>query len=413
MFANFKDIVKKESIEKIPTEIINAYNSKIPNGIGLKYVDNNDGKCILIPDKPKEKMDMTITMPPSNLVDKIPDDIKTQKDLLDYMYRTQKTLYYEIDENSVDSMPYMTINGFKVNLDEITKDPFSCNQKKFLGFYLKPQKFPDVPPLEFKTEEHIITLQMKRIPDERKNTVVLCSEEERPINIRITLLNDEIKMKINYDCKKCKTVSELLTIFDIAKSLNSGTCRISYFEETVQIPIDNCVNENTISFWNNIKHLEDLFQIKFNPNVDIYERDMISLKKLFIGLIENQPFSDTISDNDSIGLSLSDIDKNLYENIGNQIEFLYVQQKDWDILGQKFTTYNLCCIFNAVLSSISEEKNDSLKSYFAHLAPIKGEKMYLSMYIFNSEDELIEFQKQFDSNIEMQNYLKKAKQISV
>ena len=101
MFANFKDIVKKESIEKIPTEIINAYNSKIPNGIGLKYVDNNDGKCILIPDKPKEKIDMTITMPPSNLVDKIPDDIKTQKDLLDYMYRTQKTLYYEIDENSV------------------------------------------------------------------------------------------------------------------------------------------------------------------------------------------------------------------------------------------------------------------------------------------------------------------------
>lgn len=176
------------------------------------------------------------------------------------------------------------------------------------------------------------------------------------LNIRITLLNDEIKMKINYDCKKCKTVSELLTIFDIAKSLNSGTCKISYFEEKVKIPIQNCVNENTISFWNNIKHLEDIFQIKFNPNVDIYERDMISLKKLFIGLIEKQPFSDTISDNDSTGLYLSDVDKNLYKNIGNQIEFLYVQQKDWDILGQKFSTYNLCYIFNATLSGISEEK---------------------------------------------------------
>ena len=37
--------------------------------------------------------------------------------------------------------------------------------------------------------------------------------------------------------------------------------------------------------------------------------------------------------------------------------------------------------------------------------------MYLSIYIFNSEDELIEFQKQFDSSIEVKNYLKKAKQI--
>lgn len=410
MFAKFNDTVKKDKIDKIPKEILDSYNAKIPDNVCAQYVDKHDGTCELVTTTDASKTQVTVTVPSATLVDKVPDDIRTQKELEDYMYRTQKTLHYR-----VEGKPYMKINGFKVFLEDFVKRPFDDHR---LGpgsdLYIVPPKFPKLKPLLLDVGKTKLELKVERIPDERKNVIVLKTDENYWLQIKLELSNikdEPSRIEVNCDFSNCKTVSDLLSAFKIKNALASGKYSLSYMGIHIPLPLKNPVPTKMRQFWEKAEKLEKILDVRFVPNVESYQQDIFSIQRLFQCLVLKSPFSSFINEGSQTGLHTDDREA-FDANIGKPMALAYVEEHHWEVLGASFETYDLCCIFDAVIEDVTEDSVDSDKPYFAHLSPVEGKKMKLVTYIATNEEEISRFQRQFDSHNDLLKYMLEAKTIS-
>ena len=410
MFAKFRETVKDEYMNKIPKEVLAAYNAQIPENVRAEYVDRHDGTCELVPawDDPKTKM--TFTVPSAELLTEIPDDIKTQEELEDYMYRTQKTLHYRVGENA-----YMNINGFKVYLKDFVKSPF--DQYELTGaesFYIIPRKFPELSPLPLVAGDVHLELKVKRIPDERKNIVVLQTDEKFWLQLTLelsTIKDAPSTIRMAYQYQHCKTVSELLCAFRVTDALAEGNYMLPYMESPIPFPRKNPIPADVRQFWEKAEEVEKRLSVSFDPNAISYHRDRIQIEKLYQGLILKRPFSASVNESAQTGLHTTG--KGAFEeNIGKPMAISYVEKKEWSILGVSFETYDLCCIFDAVISDIEEESLEGKESYFVHLSSVEGKTMRLVTYIARSEEEILEYQRQFTTSDELMKCLSEAKSIS-
>lgn len=417
MFASFNATVKKDKIDNVPEEILAVYNSKIPDDLNAKYVATHDGQCVLDIRSCDPKSAITITLPANQLLDAVPSDVKTQDDLVKYLYRTQKVLHFK--PSSQGEAPYMTIsNGnhpFKIYLKDLVKEPLSSTpSSEIVSWYIVPPPFPDMPPVKVIAGDIALDLKAARIPDENAAQIVLQTESNFWLQLIMHLsVNPQIKstIKIKCDYKKCKSVDSLLEAFAVTDAFQHGNYAISYMAEHPPIKLSQCVSPSTVAFWEKVQHLQHVLGLNFDPHVPIYNRDVKVVNRLYQSFVCHKPYAVPIQAAENTGITLEDMADSFFENIGRPVALTYLEHKETPILGQTISTYAFCCLFDAIISDISEISSELCKSsdttqrrFFAHISPVNGKTIKLVAYVSLSEDDVNDYINRFkDHNALLQH----------
>lgn len=71
----------------------------------------------------------------------------------------------------------------------------------------------------------------------------------------------------------------------------------------------------------------------------------------------------------------------------------FLQGIQWKLVNQKFNTYALTVLFNAVPNDVHEDKiEDKKHRYFVKLTSAKNKTMYQSIKLFKTEQEARDYQ---------------------
>lgn len=398
MFADFKDIFDQGST-RVPKEILAAMNKKLPN-IEMEYIqaaDSEDGMCILVPkisDKSPE-IEIKLSIPGGIVSNEIPSDVKTKKDLMEYIYRTQTCL--EVDVKDKKSKCTIVANGNELDLSESVKFPLrDITIGPVEKIYLSPPPFPKVDPLtvEFLEEDENdnilpLIISLCRIPDEREEALVFVSNDDLWVRLKIELLLKDRKIlsgKLNFhfDYAKCHSVSEFVYALKASNKFIKGKYRIPILSKTSgfkRTPID----KDYISFWERVNRLENKIDVKFSPNTDLPIKDVQNFQKLFRCFLERKPFAGRMIKTPKFLVDKNDICR-LEKSLRSNIELTYSQDIELELAGAKIKMIEFSCIFNATISRLGEEKS---KKHFMELEPYQKDfPIYISTQYFLNESEM-------------------------
>ena len=411
MFASFKKIVKDETSSlSIPKEILDAMNLQIPISANAEYVDNGDGSCMLTPKLPYNNLNIQLQFPGVEILSQLPDEIKTQQELLDYLYRTQTTIHCK-----VNGIGKVIFNGIEINLTEVTKFPLQdVTMGKTSDLYISPHPFPPLPPITITAAGFSVVLDTKRVPEQKKNLVVMSVGEDSWLKMRFVIdtVTLKVNMTLNVKYFKCKTVNEFVVAMKMSNGFICGDYSISCLNVSSPLSIGEPISEKYIILWEKIQKLEDILHVSFAPSFSLTMVEVLELNQLFRSFLVNKPYATTIKPEPNVGLYIADT-MDLSKHIGDSIVFFYTQAVSWDLLGTKFKTINLCCIFGADVASITKDDSNSETPFFVQLKPSKNKEMMLVTQIFSDIEAVNTFQTSFKDHKDFLEVFSQAEKIQV
>jgi len=409
MLASFKKIVKDETSSlSIPKEILYGINSQIPASANAEYVDTGDGACLLTPKPPYNDFSMQLYFPGVKILSKLPDDIKTQRELFDYMYRTQTTIHCRI--NGVGKAIF---NGIEINLNEMMKFPLqNVTIGERIDLYISPSPFPSIPPISVAAAGFSVLLSAKRVPEHEKNLVVISVGEDSWLKMRFVINTETFKVNvtINFDYAKCKTVKEFVVAMKMSNGLICGNYSISCLNISSPLSIREPIKDSFIDLWEKVGKLESILHVSFTPNLSLTMSEAIELNQLFRSFLENKPFATTVKPEPNIGLHIADT-MDLDQHIGESAVFTYTHAVSWNLLGAKFETVNLCSIFGANVASITKDDSKSETPFFVQLTPTGNKEITLATQIFPNSEAVEAFQNSFNNYTEFLEAFSQAEEI--
>ncbi|MBQ6430882.1 MAG: hypothetical protein IJJ99_03275 [Oscillospiraceae bacterium] len=394
MIANFKKTVdSKGKANPIAKEILNAYNSQLPETADVEYVNIGDGACALVPRKRLPQMAVSFNIPAATLSESLPDDIKTKEDLLDYIYRTQRSISFDTEGCQI------TINGYSIDISDMVKFPTtSVSFKKKGSITIEPPAFPPCNPLVIETSVQTLFLNQHRIPDERKDVVVLESTDESWISFKLEVNNSKgmLSGKFNINCSKCENLQEYITVLKILNELADG--RGSIYGEKVKVHFNAPrIDDRFINFLERVRQLEDCLQVKFTSFLTISLQEYVTLVKLIRCLLDKKPFREKVNSGPSVGFHFEDstiAEKLRGKELGRDVAFTFTQSKCEKVLGAQISFYQFSCLFDAKLSDAVIEDQSEASSVFVNILPADDTEYFImSSMIFKNEHEFEAYQK--------------------
>ena len=134
-------------------------------------------------------------------------------------------------------------------------------------------------------------------------------------------------------------------------------------------------------------------KIQFQLKKDVLNKDeYISVCLLYRTIIEKEPVKRNQKIN-NFSYSYEEISEEIIENIkqrkNNNFCLEFYEKKEIEILGQKIEMYELRCYFNLYVNEI--EKLEEKNKYILILKENKKNKMFNSVMLFKTQDNLEEF----------------------
>lgn len=380
MFSNFaKTFKKNENDIKIPKEIIEALNNKLPDGLKYKYIKK--GVCGITPTS-----DMTFHIKP-----KLPDDFKGQsaEDLLEFMYRTQHEIECSPDEDG-----FADVNGFKLKIDDFVKFPLYEGNLTTSVFVIKPEPFKKFKiSLEGNGIKKDIWIKRQPHPNMFKSFFKNDSDNDA---LKITYIIDEknwrIKYNFNIDIERSKNIKDILDITKLFYALLRGKFKINGVELSAYIKTksfnkkENKAMKQTIRFWKKILQIENLVDTKFIPSFPITNTDALLIEKLYRTLVEKKPYREygTIG---NISTSKNDNIEQQAIKGASGIAFQFSKDETIGVFGREVPLHTIIGIFNIKVIDIKEDKDDSNRLQFI-MEPNDKKKSYISVLHFLDKCEL-------------------------
>lgn len=408
MFADFKKTVINDSTSSIPKEILDAYNSKIPAVANVKYIDNHDGSCSLAPSDVSDKeFEVVIKMPEVTLVDKLPKEITCQKELMAYMYRTQKTIHCKVNKGFKAEF-----NGIPVDFTELIKCPYQDSKiEEPLDLYISPPAFPAFPRLIFKVGDDSFSLDVERVPDERKDVVVLVAEKswlKISFEVNCSMEAGTVSIALAYD--KCIDAGDYVRALNVANNIRHGKYSFSYFKANPTYD-SQPISEQHLKFWNKVADLEKILGVSFSPNIPLHVDDIKEFSELFCCFLDKKPFMTKIAPGPTVGLHVETCEP-FRNEIGKELAISYQRTSKWDLLGASFSTVSHEFIFNAVVDDVQEEEPGK-NQFFVHLTPSAKGDMCLSSIYYENEDAIERRRSEFSDNSEYIKFMEIAQPLKI
>lgn len=395
MYANFKRILKQQKPMRIPRELIDQLNKDLPEG--LEYVEIGENACGIM-----SKENLTISLPIvfPEIPEKIANLINTTDDLFEYIYRTQTKLTCKPNEDGT-----IEINSNKVAVSNLIRFPLSSHcVADSSEFCIVPQPFPEIGALNFQTGDMNKTLNMKRIPYESMNTVVIESQDDTWLRVRVLLHEDNSTITVNFTFRLeiIKSVKELVKALKFNNSVFTNGISMMGHKLDGVISEDKVVENETIEFWEKVLQIEGIFGLSFDCSLPITYNIAYEFEVLYRSLIDDKSYREDISVEPETGLYFSDKEE-IQNQIGQEMAISYIQGIQWELLSQKFTSYSLTVLFNTIMDSIHEVKSiNQDNQYFVRLRSVEREPMFKALKLFKTENEAIRYQ--LEANKDFNNF---------
>lgn len=354
MFTNFNNIFKNNNSNEIPKEIMNIINNELPKE--FKYQEIGNGVCGIVPINGNLlHMKSEIKLP--DIPTQIKQQIHTFEDLYDYLYRSQKCC-----EVMPDNDGNVEINGIKFPLNNIVKDV--RNNISYMKVQIVPQAFPPPVLLDVKVGEIIKKFTFSRQPIDSLDKIYIKSIEEKPICIEMYINNKidnnsnvNVSFKININIDEIENVHEIVDVCEFYNNFMTGD--IEFHDAKIknikfnELP-DNLFLDEKIDFWKKVLKLEEYFNIKFNASKINDTDDYEMVIRLYKSLIEGKSFklpnkvkTMTFESNESLD--------NVKNKMGNKVLIDYIQDVNYELMGQNLHLFYYDKIENANISNIIEE----------------------------------------------------------
>ena len=293
MLAKFYDsLKKKEDNKKLPKSVAKIINSNAPKGFSV-YYDESLRHIIVAPSLQKNtSLKIKFDIDPHELSDLPEWAKKDNKSLMDYLYRTQSSL--KVSNASIE-----TEDGKEIKFKDLIQDPLGVEQKivnqKIEVF---PDPFPKPEPINFQLKDgRVIPIYFKREPYDKNDQVKFHNISNKALDIILYISDGKNNtnlstMQVTVKPQSARSVSEAAEALNFFKEYIDGTIKINGVKITKKF-IDgkyydlSGVNEQT-EYWNNLKKLEDMLKVEFDPSKTLSQREYVLYNQLVYCLIENK-----------------------------------------------------------------------------------------------------------------------------
>ncbi len=292
MKADFYKAIKKTDTERVlPAKVVKVLNKQLPRG--YQYVPDGKGHYVVKPSSKKTTQHFTGTV--NYEKSGIPKEI-TQEQLPDYIYRTQKPIYFDNVK--------ITEKGKEMDFPEIYKDPITGEITELAhDFMMFPEPFPELPPMKFETYEgEVVMIQFRRVPCEELQYLKF-ENSSFPALKMIWTIPEKVnkaalgpgKINISATPSKAETVKDAVLSLKIIKSFAKKKLKINdtiigIDEKGSASKLDNQELEDRLRLWDAFGRLEQILNVKFNPGADYPEEDQQFAGELFYNFLEGKDF---------------------------------------------------------------------------------------------------------------------------
>ena len=387
MFADFKDtfIRKPQYISEPPKAVMEAINKDLPDGFKYVYVDKGLCRLDALEGFNIESGTIHLTEDAKGI---LPDNAPIEQ-IKQYSYNSQTDLVISPDEDGC-----FKINGNRIKAEEIVKAPLKNLSFEKIRLYMKPSPFPEPFEMVFSGNGYDKTLHMQRTPHKSLYTQRFESVEKAPLSVVYYIDVHEIKFTITFNLcmKNAKTVLEVLSAYEIYNAFMDGKGKIGgiQFSESIQSS-EKKISQETIDFWGKLYKLENVFGITFDIKDGIKVGDARCVEEIYRCIVQKKPYKTYKQYNSVKGQGITqEVSDTILSD--KEIYFEFSTEGHYELLGQAILLKGVCGIFGACIKNIvsvspSEEEFEIL------LQTVEGKRMYESVMLFQTDDEVDEFRK--------------------
>lgn len=393
MFADFKKAFfkKNEAEKKIPSEVLNSLNEKLPTG--FEYIDLGDGAVGLTVEGAQPDI--------SGLNLRIPKELKkviknyplfTFKELLELIYRAQMKIEILPTENES-----IKINGHAMKFDDIVKYPIddlkiSANKSFLIPQPFQPAFYVSIEGIGIRKE---IQVQRQPLADMDKSIF----KSIKPAVFELSYILDEKKESITFKCRlngdQAVTVKDLLEGMKLYYSFLMGEFKLAGMPLSKMI-LDNKVDteeeevfKETITLWEKVHSLEQAIKVRFKPQSDIDNNSMYWIEKLYKSIILNEPYKLYVTINE-LSIQTTEVIKSEDFLSNEGLMFYFINSEEIEVLDTRFTIHSVNAIFDFKVIDFKDKFNSN-KEYILEVKPINENGIYQSFLHFFSEEEALSY----------------------
>lgn len=381
MLGDFRKIfVEKTNNEmKIPQGILDSLSINLPEG--FHYENIGRGICALcIPSGAQIKGKLQIDGATQENLEKC----ETFEDLERYATNLQKQICIlpDIDGNYF-------INGYPIKAQELIKKPLGT--MKLVDGILRYSPAPLDSKINFNlnVNNKEIAVHTIRKPDNSIDKLRFVSNNLGGIILTFILNMSDTKMTVNVvtDLQQAGSVQNVISSIELYNSF----CRGEVFVHDVALNQNNIAsmtpyNQEAIEYWNQLKQLEDIFDVQFDVSTGIYEFDVIKVRELYRSLVKKEPFrtNETITKLEGNG------EYETSEEVDNMVEkemyFRFLENEKTTLMGIELHYFGIKYIFGGKVKKFLFD--ESTKKFETEIEVADNTEMYTSTQYFVSEREM-------------------------
>lgn len=375
MFASFnKAFNKNKSVNKIPEPIVKALSNKLPDG--FKYESLGNESCFLSTTNDEMKISFALINDEFN--------IKSQEELAEYLYRTQKKLEIKTDT--------ININGEEFNVNDLIVFPLKdlTFDEKNTKFIIIPPPFPDPfeLPINYENNKSInIKIQRQPYADLNKSLFKSISLDYMEISYVIDELNNKMEMNYKINLDKAKNLEEIIIASKLYKMFETGEIVIkgNIIKGNIK---NNKINEDfnkLIEFWEKVYQLSKYFRVDFKPKKQVLFKEAKIINDLYVSFIEETDIEE-YEDTTQFTLTFNEkIDDNKVE-IDSKMILQFIEPKEFLILEEKIKLFSVITLSNFKIKNILKVQENPFKYEFK-IEPLNDEGVLKKVRYFKKEKD--------------------------
>lgn len=408
MMANFYDSFGRDTDQnqRIPEEILKELDRDLPEN--LMYIQDEKGRCMVIPRSDKKSFRMTIKPDldlekDAALIEKL-NQLPSSK-RWEYLYRTQRSI--PVKEPKIGDEDRL------IPLEKTVGNPLQDDDVTFTEARMVPEKFPAPFSLLFESREgDQLSIAIQQQPWDSLTEIKYSNVNIPALKLDIYLYSPlaEVQEETAHTTKedpctatysvtpqKANTVSDALKAIHIFYGLLDGTATVNgktIWTDGTQTDFDTKGVEDALAFWNAARELEKKLRVPFRPNADFPKEDILLFRELDLCLNQNKqliwkhPF-DHFRLNDYKPAHEDDEAEDMIKVDGVSMRFVEGPMK-MALLGAEFEIYSLTTMQDFVVTNI-EWDDESKRSGEVYLADAPGKVWTLQRrYMTKEEAESLE-----------------------
>lgn len=404
MFSNFKDtfIRKPQYTSEPPKAVIDAISKDLPDG--FNYVYESNGFCRIDADNGFNIKSGKILL--SEEAKNILPQEPTIEQIKQYSYNSQTKIAIAPDDDGC-----FEINGKRIKAEKLISAPLENYRFENINFYMEPAPFP--PPFEmvFSGNKYKKTMHIHRTPNKSLNVQRYESEEKEPLSVvyYVNVTEEKFTFTLNINVKNAKSVYDVLSSYKIYNAFIDGHGSIADTKvSNIKNVEKNRIPQEAIEFWEKLYKIEQFFNMTFDITNNITVADIRYVEEIYRCILKKKPYKSFKEYSSLKGKGTSKSSSNNIP-INKEILFEFKTYRHYELLGQVIELKSLCGIFGASIKNVIPGNQRDNNNITIMLQPADGERMYESVMLFLTDQELEDFRNDKDHI----NLMKNAEEITL